>query len=461
MQLQVQARRGGVQAPGRGGQRLSDVPAGACACVCLSAAVQWRMHRACSVQSIASHCVLGTRAPTAREVGQNGSTLTRGAHLHGLHTQVRDAFRTLRVPLTLEQVTEFIRKADVLRNNKITYAEFMWAVERADVELTMLIDAGDKASNEQDVVPPAINAISRRKCVTFFPLSSPCSDCSSVGPGVEHEGPLQGHYPLPHSSPNGPTLAPAASTGGSGLTSLLAASQSPPPLWPLTRGLVSDVTTTEGLSQHGGAGGGAGVARRGAAGADEDGPEGHGGSDGVAAAVCGGAGRLGEAAAGERGSHGRALLRAVHVGVQAFPGKSRPLPYLRSSSNMDPREHSTRTSKIAPQKLPCQRRRRRRRMGALTKKERAGENAGGATVRHRRVRRAHLAADGLRGHARLHHQPHRDAHGAAGEPVRTRGRRGGAGGVHLAHRCEKPAPSLPFLCMLDAALRPHHIVPGG
>jgi hypothetical protein len=91
----------------------------------------------------------------------------------GGNAQMRDAFRTLRVPLTLEQVTEFIRKADVLKNNRITYDEFMWAVERADVELTMLIDAGDKLSNEQDVVPPAINAISRHKCVLSPVISSP------------------------------------------------------------------------------------------------------------------------------------------------------------------------------------------------------------------------------------------------------------------------------------------------
>lgn len=108
-------------------------------------------------------CVLGKRAHRTR--GGNDTTLTGGARLHWLHMQMRDAFRTLRVPLTLEQVTEFIRKADVLRNNRITYDEFMWAVERADVELTMLIDAGDKVSNEQDVVPPAINAISRQKYV--------------------------------------------------------------------------------------------------------------------------------------------------------------------------------------------------------------------------------------------------------------------------------------------------------
>lgn len=76
---------------------------------------------------------------------------------------MRDAFRKLRVPLTLEQVTSFIQKADVLRNSRITYDEFMWAVERADVELTMLIDAGDKPSSQQERVPPAINALKHHR----------------------------------------------------------------------------------------------------------------------------------------------------------------------------------------------------------------------------------------------------------------------------------------------------------
>lgn len=59
---------------------------------------------------------------------------------------MRAAFRELRVPLTLEQVKAYLKKADVLRNNRITYEEFMWSVERADTEMQMLMDAGASQS---------------------------------------------------------------------------------------------------------------------------------------------------------------------------------------------------------------------------------------------------------------------------------------------------------------------------
>ncbi|KAK3239790.1 hypothetical protein CYMTET_50309 [Cymbomonas tetramitiformis] len=59
--------------------------------------------------------------------------------------EVRTAFRDLRIPLSREQVEDFFEKADVKKNNRIDFDEFLLALERADSELAMLIDAGSEA----------------------------------------------------------------------------------------------------------------------------------------------------------------------------------------------------------------------------------------------------------------------------------------------------------------------------
>mmetsp|Transcript_26818 Transcript_26818/g.58448 ORF Transcript_26818/g.58448 Transcript_26818/m.58448 type:complete len:559 (-) Transcript_26818:520-2196(-) len=73
--------------------------------------------------------------------------------------EVRTAFRELRVPLSLDQIKGYFRKADVYRNNIITFDEWMWSVERADTELAMLMDAGAVTVSPDDVVPNAVSGL--------------------------------------------------------------------------------------------------------------------------------------------------------------------------------------------------------------------------------------------------------------------------------------------------------------
>ncbi|KAK3250780.1 hypothetical protein CYMTET_39856 [Cymbomonas tetramitiformis] len=75
------------------------------------------------------------------------------------YEQVRAAFRELRLPLTLDQVNAYLAKADVLKNNRITYDEFMWSIERADTELQMLMDAGSRPPNADEIVPNALRGL--------------------------------------------------------------------------------------------------------------------------------------------------------------------------------------------------------------------------------------------------------------------------------------------------------------
>eukprot|EP00242_Pyramimonas_sp_CCMP2087_P015562 CAMPEP_0198201134 /NCGR_PEP_ID=MMETSP1445-20131203/3925_1 /TAXON_ID=36898 /ORGANISM="Pyramimonas sp., Strain CCMP2087" /LENGTH=562 /DNA_ID=CAMNT_0043871329 /DNA_START=137 /DNA_END=1825 /DNA_ORIENTATION=+ len=70
--------------------------------------------------------------------------------------QVRTAFRELRVPLTLEQVREYFNKADVYKNNILTFDEWMWSFDSADAEMQMLMNAGAQTIRAEDVVPNAV-----------------------------------------------------------------------------------------------------------------------------------------------------------------------------------------------------------------------------------------------------------------------------------------------------------------
>mmetsp|Transcript_46546 Transcript_46546/g.88870 ORF Transcript_46546/g.88870 Transcript_46546/m.88870 type:complete len:545 (-) Transcript_46546:451-2085(-) len=96
------------------------------------------------------------------------------------YDQVRAAFRELRVPLTLEQVKAYLKKADVLRNNRITYEEFMWSVERADTEMQMLMDAGASQSSSENVIPNTIQNLKRRSSAAATSTESAQKDLEAA-----------------------------------------------------------------------------------------------------------------------------------------------------------------------------------------------------------------------------------------------------------------------------------------
>eukprot|EP00238_Polyblepharides_amylifera_P014944 CAMPEP_0196580006 /NCGR_PEP_ID=MMETSP1081-20130531/26244_1 /TAXON_ID=36882 /ORGANISM="Pyramimonas amylifera, Strain CCMP720" /LENGTH=445 /DNA_ID=CAMNT_0041899755 /DNA_START=286 /DNA_END=1623 /DNA_ORIENTATION=+ len=62
------------------------------------------------------------------------------------YPDVKAAFKELDVSVSDTQVDAFLRKANVLQGDKISYKEFMWALEREDSELELLLEAGAKTS---------------------------------------------------------------------------------------------------------------------------------------------------------------------------------------------------------------------------------------------------------------------------------------------------------------------------
>eukprot|EP00232_Nephroselmis_pyriformis_P025181 CAMPEP_0182858056 /NCGR_PEP_ID=MMETSP0034_2-20130328/3437_1 /TAXON_ID=156128 /ORGANISM="Nephroselmis pyriformis, Strain CCMP717" /LENGTH=460 /DNA_ID=CAMNT_0024989399 /DNA_START=120 /DNA_END=1502 /DNA_ORIENTATION=- len=67
--------------------------------------------------------------------------------------EVRTAFRDLRVPLSRDQIEEFIATADTKKNGRIEFDEFLDSIERADFQLGLLLEAGEKGGDWGKLAP--------------------------------------------------------------------------------------------------------------------------------------------------------------------------------------------------------------------------------------------------------------------------------------------------------------------